>query len=89
MIASCGDGFVHKNVEECDENNNPLPANMFCTAECNLACTYTQNGAWGDCDNSLGNGCEIALDTPENCGVCMKSCDNDVCKWNGEIYVCD
>jgi hypothetical protein len=38
---------------------------------------------YGDCDSSRANGCEAALDTTSNCGICGRSCPA-----NGGTPVC-
>lgn len=64
------------NILRCGACNTPCSfANA--TAECSTgSCSFVAcKPGWGNCDNSLGNGCETDLNsTLAHCGACMNDC---------------
>jgi hypothetical protein len=49
-------------------------SNAVATCESGSCAFDKCNSGYGDCDNNLTNGCETALNTVDNCGVCGVKC---------------
>ena len=59
----------------CDNRCSFSVESPHATTDCaDGACKLTCAQAYGDCDHKLENGCEAALVTDVNCGVCGRSC---------------
>ncbi len=88
-IGSCNAGYGDCDgiaSNGCETNLNTTPTSCgTCTNVCNLAnatadcsagsCTVAScTAGYGNCDGIASNGCETALDTNSNCGVCGTTC---------------
>lgn len=45
--------------------------------ETTLTCIYGCKKDYADCDGKFSNGCEVRLDTPENCNSCGNKCEQN------------
>jgi hypothetical protein len=64
--------FDPNNCGSCDNAcAQPTNATGFCSA---ATCGFSCKSGFGDCNNSAGDGCELALNTNTNCGACGKVC---------------
>lgn len=72
-LAKCGDGFIQTGVEECEGG---AIVNGAC-ANCLVTC----NAGFDDCNNMIGDGCEVSVSGDKNnCGMCGKVCaGNEIC----------
>jgi hypothetical protein len=63
-------------ANHCGACGNVCPAAANASPACaSGVCSFTCNASFGDCDGSVGNGCETALGAnPMNCGRCGNTC---------------
>ncbi len=62
-------------VAHCGACNNACPARANTSASCaSGACSYACLTGFADCDGNMANGCEAALSSASNCGVCGRVC---------------
>ncbi|MBL8685464.1 MAG: hypothetical protein JNK05_40185 [Myxococcales bacterium] len=66
---ACGDDQCGGSCGSCAPRPNMVPS-------CSAAgqCQYTCQMGFGDCDSNPANGCETALNTDANCGMCGRAC---------------
>ena len=92
-VGACAPGFTDCNndkradgceVQTATDKNNCGGCGTVCpsqnaTASCNnAACAITCNAGFKDCDGSLANGCEVAVNTDaNNCGACGTRCSGN------------
>lgn len=93
-LTYCASGCVDienddTNCGECShrchplEGKPPLPPNMYYGCK-EGECGAPKCGAlWGNCDGLIENGCEVRLNTSQDCGTCGNACSPDqTCRQN-------
>ena len=108
ILNACNAGFGNcdgAEINGCETNLNTDSNCQACGVVCQRANAQASCGAgecsvqgcnpgWGNCDGADINGCEMALDTIDNCGACGRVCDfanaNSSCNFGMcELSQCD
>jgi hypothetical protein len=88
---------IATDADHCGQCNSPCDTSMVqhATIDCMASqCKATCAPGYGDCNGDYKDGCEVELNTLDNCNGCDVTCAipnaDAVCtRWNGSAFVCE